>query len=194
MAATVNTKILEDRLADLHTQQPGKVVTFYPETYEADVQLMCRRPVTHIDGGYVYEEQPIIPRVQVVCFGNANSWLKVELSPGDFVWVMSPEISTAEFVESGSESEPADVTRHGLLGSVAIPFMLPTQMALTALGPMVSLAGGADYVALAAKVDANFLAIKQMFTNWTPVQETGLKTLSTALSFSSTAATEVKAT
>ena len=190
----LNNKNLEDRLLDLHTQQPGKVIAFYPETYEADVQLVCRRPVPHVDGGYVYEDPPIIPRVQVVCFGNAASWLKVELSEGDFVWVMSPEVSTSEFIESGSTSEPADVTKHGLLGSVAIPFMIPTQLALTVLGPTVSLAGGADYVALAAKVDANFLAIKQMFTNWTPVQETGLKTLSAALLFSSTAATEVKAT
>lgn len=191
---SVNNKTLEDRLLDLHTQQPGKVVNFYPETYEVDVQLVCRRPVPHIDGGYVYEDPPIIPRVQVVCFGNSSSWLKVELAAGDFVWVMSPEVSTSEFVESGSVSEPADVTKHGLLGSVAIPFMIPSQLALTALGPTVSLAGGADFVALAAKVDANFLAIKQMFTNWTPVQETGLKTLSTALQLPSTAAAKVKAT
>lgn len=191
------SKALESRLLDLHTQQPGRVVKFYADTYEADVQLMCRRPVPHAAGGYVYEDPPIIPRVQVLCLGNSASWLKVDLVVGDLVWVMSPEVSTSEFVDSGQVSQPAEVVRHGLLGSVCIPYLIPTQAQATASGPTVSLAGGADYVALAGKVNDNFKAIKDMFDAWTVVPQDGgaaLKALTADLSFEDVDAEAVKAT
>ena len=143
-------RALDDRLLDLHTGQPGRVVAFYADTYEVDVELVCRRPVPHAGGGYAYEEQPIIPHVMVCAFGNDQSWMRMALKKGDLVWILSPEVSTDEFIETGDVSQPANVTRHGLLGSLAIPFVLPSR---TPSGHLVSLAGGADYVALAAKVD-----------------------------------------
>lgn len=162
------SKALEARLLDLHTQQPGRVVTFYADTYEADVQLMCRRPVPHADGGYVYEDAPVIPRAQVCCLGNATSWMKVNLAEGDLVWVMFPEVSTAEFVDSGGEiSQPADVTRHGLLGAMVLPYLLPSQLTQTASGPLVSLAGGADWAARADRVDARIGALEQHYIGHT---------------------------
>ena len=197
------SKALESRLLDLHTQQPGRVVKFYADTYEADVQLMCRRPVPHVDGGYVYEDPPIIPRVQVLCLGNSASWMKVELAAGDLVWVMSPEVSTSEFVDSGQVSQPAEVVRHGLLGSVCIPYLIPTQAQATAAGPIVSLAGGADFVALAAKVDARIGALESWCASHThevAAVTPGTGTATAAFSSSpptpgtSTAATKVKAT
>lgn len=188
------SRALDDRLLDLHTGQPGRVVAFYPDTYEVDVELVCRRPVPHAGGGYSYEEPPIIPHVMVCCFGNDTSWMKVALKAGDLVWLLSPEVSTDEFVDTGETAQPANVTRHGLLGSIAIPFVLPSK---TPTGVQVSLAGGSDYVALAAKVDSNFQAIKDLFTNWVVALQDGgtaLKTASESMVFESTAATQVKAT
>lgn len=143
-------KALNNKLLDLHTGQPGRVEKFYADTYEVDVKLVCKKPLPHADGSSVYEDAPVIPRVMVCCFGNSASWMKVELVPGDLVWLLSPEVSTDEFIDTGEVSQPSNVTRHGLLGSIAIPFVLPSK---SPTGPIVSLAGGADYVALAAKVD-----------------------------------------
>ena len=192
--APKTTRIIDDSLLELHTSQPGRVVAFYADTYEVDVELVCKRPVPHAAGGYVYEDPPVIPRCPVCAFGNDQSFMRLALKKGDLVWLLSPEVSTDEFVDTGELAQPSNVTRHGLLGSLAIPFVLPSK---TPAGHLVSLAGGADFVALAAKVDANFKEIKDMFSGWTPVPNDGgaaLKTLSDSLSLSSTAATKVKAT
>jgi hypothetical protein len=193
MAVDVN-RMIDDRLLELHTGQPGRVVTFYADTYEADVELVCRRPVPHAGGGYVYEDPPVIPRVLICSFGNATNCLRVQLAKGDLVWVLHSEVSTDEFIDTGEIAQPSNVARHGIFGGIAIPFVLPSKMNT---GPRVVLADGADFVALSAKVDANFQAIKTMFTNWVVAPTDGggaLKTLATELSFGSTAAAQVKAT
>jgi hypothetical protein len=151
---------ITNKLLDLHTGQPGRVEKFYADTYEVDVKLVCKKPLPHADGGFVYEDAPVIPRVMVCCFGNSASWMKVELVPGDLVWILSPEVSTDEFIDTGEVSQPSNVTRHGLLGSIAIPFVLPSR---TPTGAVVSLAGGADYVALAAKVDQRIAALENHY-------------------------------
>lgn len=61
----------------------------------------------------------------------------------------------------------------------------------------IDLAGGADYVALATKVDAIFNSLQSIFNSWTPVPNDGgaaLKTLLNAWATPSTAAALVKAT
>lgn len=187
-------RIIDDRLLELHTSQPGRVVAFYADTYEVDVELVCRRAVPHAGGGYTYEDPPIIPHVMVCAFGNDESWTRLKLKKGDLVWLLSPEVSTDEFIDTGETAQPSNVTRHGLLGSMAIPFVLPSK---TPAGPLVSLAGGEDFVALSKKVDDNFKAIKDMFSAWTPVPNDGgaaLKTASASLVFASTAAKDLKAT
>lgn len=186
-----NRTALQDWSLDLHTSQPGRVVKFYADTYEVDVELVCKRPVPHIDGGFVYEDPPILPRCPVCSFGNSVSWLKVPLVPGDLVWLISPECSTDEFVDTGETAQPQQVQRHGLLGSLALPFVLPSR---TPTGCQVSLGGsGADFVALASKVTTAIGDLTTAVQNMALAGNSGGPLVFTAPVYASVAATEVKA-
>lgn len=68
---------------------------------------------------------------------------------------------------------------------------------VTVTAGAVSLAGGADFAALSAKVDANFAKIVSLFGGWTPTPQDGgaaLKAAAAGLSFDSVAASKVKIT
>lgn len=149
----MSAESIDNRLIDVHTSQPGRVVQFYPDTYDADIQLMCQRAVPHVDGGYVYEEPPTLPKVPIACWGTTESYFKPPVPKGSFVWFFSSEVSTDEFLESGDVSQPANVARHGLSSGIAIPFVLPSQIPS---GPMLQAGSGGDFVARADKVDARF--------------------------------------
>jgi hypothetical protein len=141
-------RALEDRLTDLHTSGPGRIEAVYPDG-TADVKPMIRRPVPSADGGFQYEEIPIIPKALVARLGTARSSIKFDVQPGDFVWLVFSELSTAEFFETQAEAEPELVSRHGLTGAFAIPICLSR-----AAEPV-------DLIALAAKVETALQSIEQ---------------------------------
>lgn len=148
---------LDNRLLDVHTSQPGRVVKYYADTYEADIQLVCRRAVPHVDGGYVYEDPPVLPKVPLACWGTTDSYFKPPVTAGAFVWFFASEVSTDEFLETGDVSQPANVARHSLSSGIAIPFVLPSEIPT---GPMLQAGSGGDFVARADKVDARCKAIE----------------------------------
>jgi hypothetical protein len=143
-------RVIEDRLLDLHTSLPGEVVSYDSDNQTADVRPMVKRPVPTADGGFAYEQIPTISGVLVLSYGTARSCLQVPLEPGDFVWLLFPESSAAEFFGSGRVSQPGLVERHGLSTPLAIPFTLPGH------------GGTTDVVALAGKIDL----LLQTFWTW----------------------------
>jgi hypothetical protein len=140
-------RALEDRLLDLHTAGPGKIVAVYPDG-TADVKPMIRRPVPATDGGFEYEEIPIVPRALVCRLGTVRSSIKFDVQSGDFVWLSFPEASVSEFFETQAESDPELVQRHGLSGALAFPICLSR------------VADPVDLVALAAKVETALQGIE----------------------------------
>ena len=118
---------------------------------------MISRPVPATIGGYIYEEIPVIPDCIVMFFGTVRSDIEAPLVSGDFVWLLFPESSLDEFLDSGSASNPSIVARHGLTSPLAIPITLPGKAANT------------DKLALATKtdteVDTIWAAIAKIYTD-----------------------------
>lgn len=154
-------RALDDRLADVHTSAPGTVVSFNATDYTVDVRLGYNRPTKAWDGTVVYEEPPVIPGIPVACFGTERTYLKSDLAPGDKVWLIFSEVSPAEFLDSGSVSNPGDTARHSMSGALAIPFVLPTKLGST---PVVLGGAGGDFVALAGAVMSNLSALSAAIT------------------------------
>jgi hypothetical protein len=142
-------KALEDRILDLHTSMPGRVTAVHSDG-TADVKPTIRRPVPATDGGFVYEEIPVIPHALVCAFGTPSAFVAGTLTTGDFVWLLFPEADIGDFLDSGSDTEPKQVSRHQMACPLAIPICLP--------GKAVT----SDFVARASQTDARLSALE----NW----------------------------
>jgi hypothetical protein len=157
--AELLNRVLDARLADVHTSAVGVVVSYDSANHTADVQLAAKKQVKAWDDSVAYEDPPILPAVPVCAFGTAREFNRVTLQAGDSVWLIFAEQSPAEYLDSGSVSEPGDTARHSMSGALAIPFVRPGQLPDE---PKVQLGGdlGAQFVALASLVDLNFKAIQ----------------------------------
>lgn len=192
-------RVLDARLAEVHTSAVGVVTKYDAINQTADVQLAAKTQVKAWDGSVAYEDPPILPAVPVCCFGTARQFIKPELQAGDSVWLIFSEQSPAEFLDNGSIAEPGDTARHSMSGALAIPFVRPGQLPVS---PQVQLGGtGAQFAALAALVDANFTALKAVFAAWgaagapagaTLPSEIGLAAAMSAIVFPPTAALQTK--
>lgn len=137
---------IDDRLLDVHTCTLGKVHAVYPSPTDptggkkyADVALPIRRPVLVEDDSTTYERLPIIPMVPIAWPASNGTDYPLDVTAGDTVLVLFSENSTAEFWDSGSESQPADLSMHALTSALCWPISRATTTA-------------ADFAALASLV------------------------------------------
>ena len=138
---------------NLHTSMPGKVVAYNPLTQCADVQPMAKRVMFDADGNKSYEDLPTIPNVPVQ-FPRAGGYvITLPMGPGDFVWLVFSEASTAEYRATGQASAQGDVRRHHLGYPTAIPGAVPdtsplspTDAAARAAGMVIGHDGAADQI------------------------------------------------
>lgn len=188
------------------------VVKSYDETRQvAECQLVVREPVVGEDGATSFEELPIVPDVPVAWAGGGGFHAHFPLAPGDHVLLVFSDVATGVWRQAGKPSEPGDLRRHHLSYCFAIPCVRADGQAFAdapASGEAVIVApsGGtvrvsksgasSDFVALAAKVDANFEAITNMFSSWVVVPQDGgqaLKLLTESLSFDPVGSVTLKA-
>jgi hypothetical protein len=164
-------RIIDGRLADVHTSAPGTVVKFYSDDYTVDVKLGAQKPVARYDGGVSYEEHPILPRVPVCSFGTVRTYNRPDLEPGDLVWVLFSETSPAEFLEEGNPSQPGDTARHSLSGGLAIPITIPGKLPAT---PKTVLGGvPASPVAIASLVESAIASLQTRVINMAAAGNSG---------------------
>lgn len=197
---------IDGKLLDVHTALPGRVKSYDASKQVADIIPAIRGVIFTEDDEAVLEDLPVIPNVPVGWLRGGGYSLQFPLKPGDHVLLVFSESATGQWRSTGQTSEPGDLRRHDLSYPFAIPCCAPDADALTAIGgdeavldgPTTVRLGGAsaDYVALAAKVKANFDAIKQMFDTWIVAPMDGgaaLKTLSGSLVLGDVSTTKVKA-
>lgn len=200
---------IESRLLELHTAIPGKVVSYDKATQTAEVLPVVLRAEPKEDGGNTLTRLPSIPNVPVQWPRGDGFAIHFKLKPGDHVLLVFSEAAIGHWRASGEMAPPGDLRRHSLGYPIAIPGAAPDAGKLTDIpgdneavleipdGKVFRMGGpDADFVALAAKVDANFDAIKQMFTSWVVAPNDGglaLKTLSESLELEAVGATKVKA-
>jgi hypothetical protein len=154
-------RAIEDRLLDLHTSFLGKFAKVHTDG-TADVQPLTRRPVPATDGGFQYEQIPTVPKALVLAFGTPRAFIASSVQVGDLCWCLCPEADLSGALQSGSEVDPSQVSRHGLACPLAIPLCLAGN------------ATSADFVALAGKVDTALSNISTWLTTHThPVPALG---------------------
>jgi hypothetical protein len=149
-------RIVDSRLADVHTCAVGIVQSYRALDHTADVLPANQTPVKSVDG-VVYELPPVLPSVPIISMGTAREYNKIELQKGDLVLLLYCETSPAEVLTHGSEAQPNDLTRHGMSGALALPITKPLD--LPPVTPRVALGGTVDFVALAGLVATNLQAL-----------------------------------
>ena len=114
-------------LAELHTAEPGKVISYQAGTPPiASVQPVTRGMILLSDETYEEESRAIIPNVPVMfpCGGGYSiTW---PLAAGDDVLIIYAERSIAGWKKSGAgDQSPGDPRRHNESDAIAIPIGRP---------------------------------------------------------------------
>lgn len=171
---------LESWARDVHTAIPGRIESYDAAKQVADVLPVIRdaRP-DELDDTELFEP-PVIPNVPV-CWPRGGGYaLHFPLAKGDYVILLFQEAATGHWRESGEVSEPGDLTRFGFGYPVAFPGIAPNAGALADApdgeavinvpdGKVLRVGGAAaDFVALAAKVEAELEKIANAFTTFVP--------------------------
>lgn len=193
---------------DIHTALPGRVVSYDAAKQVADVLPVVKDARPDSNGDTQHFDIPVIPNVPVQWPRGGPFALHLPLAKGDHVILLFQESAIGQWRESGSVEEPGDLARFDISYPIAIPGIAPNAIPITDPGSeneaVLSVGDGtfrvgaasADFVALAAKVDANFQAIVDLFSGWTPVPNDGgaaLKALTSNLSFDPVAVKKLKA-
>lgn len=161
---------------------PGKVESYDPTTRTARVKPMLRVPYRDGDGVRQAQSLDAVHAVPVCWPG------EVTLAAGDGVLLIFCDFDIGAWRDGAgvTPADPGDETAHGPVGAVCLPGLDTSSRKAAEVS---------DYVALSAKVDANFAALKAMFDSWVVVPNDGggaLKTLSGSLSLPTVAGTKVK--
>lgn len=109
------------KLEGIHVSCPGIVQKYDPDTKTADVLPAVKRPVRTPDGGFLYEDHPVIPGVPVAWPQGDGFGIHFPLSEGSKVTLVFSELSNSEHRTTGEVSEPFDLRLFGLGYPVAIP-------------------------------------------------------------------------
>lgn len=201
---------LESRLLDVHVAIPGIVRAYDASTETCTVEVVTLRPLDTDDGDVVHEAVRPIQNVPVGFWGGTHLNAKFDLAEGDTVLLVFSEWSFARWRESGQVSEPGDLRQHSPAYPVALPWWRPNGRpgadAADSIGrpgglrlrfgaSAIGVGGLADFVALAAKVDARLDALEQAFNTHTHPVSGSLAGVTTELVTpgSSTASTNLKA-
>lgn len=166
--STLIREALESRLVDLHVAMPAKVLSYTAATKTCKVQPGVKVPVEDEDGNVTFEQLPPIENVPVWSPRSTGFSLTFALTPGDGVLLIFCESSPAGWRTTGQVSNPPDLRRHGFY-PIALPGWFPdAQPAVDAddsigkpggmrvhfTAATVNVGAAADFVAMAAKVDA----------------------------------------
>lgn len=172
---------------DLSTAFPGQVQSYDASSQTADVRPMTQRWIDTEDGGITPDPLPMLPGIPVL-FPRSGPWfLTLPVSPGDWVLVICCEASIGHLRSTGQLMDPGDLRRHHPAHAVCIPGFFPSSQALSdasgsalllgkSSGPQLGVDGSAvhvgaypsaDFVALAAKVDAAISSIRTIFASHT---------------------------
>lgn len=111
---------INDRLLDVFTATIGEVQAYDPITQTADVQPVMQHPYNIGDGEIDHDTLPVVPNVPVVWPRAGGFFIHLPLKQGDHVLLVFTHDSVADWRETGSESQPADLRRHSLGSALAI--------------------------------------------------------------------------
>lgn len=110
---TVIANVTEDRLKDVHTCLPGRVVQYYPAEQLADVQISV--PVNRL-------KVPVLVKIPVAWPRTAQAIIHMPMTTGDDVMVLIPEETIGTWrANNGAYAPTGDLRRHSLSGAYCYP-------------------------------------------------------------------------
>lgn len=194
---------------------PGKVVTYYPDKQEADVQIAIDDPRFDPDTDeLVTEKWPIYPRMRVVWPRFGGFTICGPVNSGDVVQVFFQDLDDSKFRSTGQSGAPDRTRRFGSDSAFCLPWdMTDAGVATdhTAAGsaliigkdgspPQIRINGtniqlghtGADFVALASLVSAELAKIVTTLATGSTPPGGGVVTFGTPYVPGSVASTLVK--
>lgn len=176
---------LDARVASLRVSMPGEIVSFDAATQTAHVRPALSDVVAVEGGATAARPLQVIPHVPVQFPGGGGFSLTFPVRAGDPCLLVFSDRSIDEWFARGGQVTPEAARQHHLTDAVAILGVRPRPGALPSVdGSAVSLGqdgAQADFVALAAKVDAQLTALANVFSSWTPVAGDGGAALKTLL-------------
>jgi hypothetical protein len=190
-ARTAIDRVLCDSRAELHTAFPARVLAYDAYTQTVDVRpgLMREVPTDDVTAPWSFEELPDLLAVQLMSLRTGRFAITFPVEVGDWVLVLCAEQSTMLWRSRGeAPAHPGLNDPHGLNGCVAIPGWFPDSKRLTNVSTTDLVIGsedgattlrikpdgtvrlgaedGDDFVALAAKVDAELKKIALAFSTF----------------------------
>ncbi len=190
---------IDSRLLDVNVCLPGIVVSYDAATQTCEVRPAVKRPLDTDSGEVVHEEIKPIQNVPVAFPGGGNFSQHFALAAGDTVLLVFSQWSFAQWRQTGVVSEAGDLRMHAPAYPVAFPWYRPQGKPAADTGNTQGVPGGlrlhfgasaigvggqADFVAMAAKVDARLGALESAMNSHTHV----VATTGTAAAQSGTAA------
>lgn len=182
---TIQT-LINDRLLNLHTALPGRIVSYNSATQRCDVAPLLQRKYT--DGRV--KNLPVIPNVPLVQPSSGTTFIHLPIEVGTGVLLIFSERSIDKWKTSGGFQDPDDPRKFDLSDAIAIPGLRPfndpvsppnntqitiksgtTEIRISKDGAVSIVAStvhlgelsASDFVALAQKVDNALADIKSAF-------------------------------
>ncbi len=166
---------LESRLLDVHVCLPGIVVSYDAATQTATVQPAIKRPLETDDGSYTHEALAPIQNVPVAFQGGGTFSQHFALAAGDSVLLVFSQWAFAQWRNTGRVSEAGDLRLHGPGYPIAVPWWrpdggpgadsgnsmgAPAGLRLYFGAAAIGVGSQSDFVAMAAKVDAELAGMR----------------------------------
>lgn len=118
----VINRLIEQRLCDVHTSIPGRVVSFNAANHTADIQPLLKNPTfDEWQNRGKGESYPVLPDVAVRYPCGGAYTITWPLAVGDMGMIEICEGSLEEVELSGDESDPYDTSRHDLAHATFVP-------------------------------------------------------------------------
>ncbi len=123
---------MEELLLRLHVAGVGRIQSYNAERQVADIVPQVRHPVPRPDGGYDFEDLPVLPDVPLLWPRMGRWFWAASVEPGDAVQILYDGRSPGRWrrqAETGNTGldrireiqNPEHLTLHGLSNAVAIP-------------------------------------------------------------------------
>ena len=118
--------VFDEKIADVHTHLPARVVSFDASLNTCSIQLCVKRIRTDDPNNLTYVELPIIRDVPVHQFGSGKCLLSVSPQVDSYGSYHISERSISRWIKEGGVTEPESFRKFDISDGVFFPGIYPT--------------------------------------------------------------------
>lgn len=129
--AELLSEIVNDRLIDLHTALPGKVVAWNEQKRLADIEIQVKRVLETEDNSFKLEEMPVLPDVPVAFMRTNEFYVSMPIEPGVTGLVHFCESNIDQWRSLNKVASPTEIGRHTLTSGVFVPGLVSNEAVMS---------------------------------------------------------------